>query len=59
MAIFLFVMLPTVANGVFDKPTGEYKYKVNITDECGFNEFNNAYEIIEENEDGTYVIREK
>ena len=42
--------------GLFDKPTGYYKYTVKISNECSLLEFNEQYKIIKENKDGTYVI---
>ena len=39
-------------------PTGKYEYKVTISDEVNFVEFNNKYEIIDQ--DGLiYIIKEK
>ena len=38
--------------------TGKYEYQVTISDNVPFNEFNNKYKIID-NEDGVYTIREK
>ena len=41
-----------------EKPTGKYTYKVTISDEVNFVEFNNKYEIIDQ--DGLiYTIKEK
>lgn len=41
-----------------ENPTGEYTYKVTISDEVNFVEFNNKYEIIDQ--DGLiYTIKEK
>ena len=41
-----------------EKPTGKYTYKVTISDEVNFAEFNNKYEIIDQ--DGLiYTIKEK
>ena len=41
-----------------EKPTGKYTYKVTISDEVNFVEFNNKYEIIDQ--DGLiYIIKEK
>lgn len=51
--------LTMLASGVFDKPTGEYQYKVKITEDVGYVEFTDKYEIITENDDGTYIIQEK
>lgn len=39
-------------------PTGEYTYKVTISDEVNFVEFNNKYEIIDQ-EGLIYTIKEK
>lgn len=41
-----------------ENPTGKYTYKVTISDEVNFVDFNNKYEIIEQ--DGLiYTIKEK
>ena len=53
---FAFTMMSI---GVFDKPTGEYQYKVKITKDVGYVEFTDKYEIITENDDGTYIVQEK
>ena len=40
-------------------PTGEYRYKVRITEDVGYVEFTDKYDVITENDDGTYIIQEK
>jgi hypothetical protein len=58
--IVYFVLLVTLLfSGVFEKPTGEYKYKVRITEDVGYIEFTDKYDIISENDDGTYIVQEK
>lgn len=58
--IVYFVLLVTLLfSGVFEKPTGEYKYKVRITEDVGYIEFTDKYDVISENDDGTYIIQEK
>ena len=48
----------TIISGNLTKTTGEYEYKVTISDEVNFVEFNNKYEIVDQ--DGLiYTIREK
>ena len=42
-----------------EKPTGEYQYRVRITEDVGYIEFTDKYEVIAENDDGTYIIQEK
>lgn len=54
--VFLIVVLET---GTFEKPTGEYQYKVRITEDVRYVEFTDKYEVITENDDGTYIIQEK
>lgn len=48
-----------LVSGVLEKPTGEYQYKVRITEDVGYVEFTDKYEVITENDDGTYIIQEK
>lgn len=57
--IYAVFAITVLANGVFDKPTGEYQYKVKITEDVGYVEFTDKYEIIIENDDGTYIVQEK
>ena len=58
--IVYFVLLVTLLfSGVFEKPTGEYKYKVRITEDVSYIEFTDKYDVITENDDGTYIIQEK
>ena len=54
--VFLFTLL---VSGVLDKPTGEYQYKVRITEDVSYVEFTDKYEVISENDNGTYIIQEK
>lgn len=47
-----------ISNIIIDKPTGKYEYKVTISDEVNLVEFNEKYEII--NQEGLiYTIKEK
>ena len=50
------IIIIILSLGLFDKPTGYYKYTVKISNECSLLEFNEQYKIIKENRDGTYVI---
>ena len=54
--VFLFIVLES---GVFEKPTNEYQYKVKITEDVSYVEFTDKYDVIKENDDGTYIIQEK
>ena len=55
--IVFFVVL--LVSGVLEKPTGEYQYKVKITEDVGYIEFTDKYNVVEENDDGTYIVQEK
>lgn len=57
--IYIAFVLQLMSIGVFDKPTGEYQYKVKITEDVGYVEFTDKYEVITENDDGTYIVQEK
>lgn len=57
--IYLVFAVILMLSGAFDKPTGEYQYKVKITEDVGYIEFTDKYDVIEENDDGTYIIQEK
>lgn len=48
-----------LASGVCEEATGEYQYKVKISEDVGYIEFVNKYDVIAENDDGTYIIQEK
>ena len=48
-----------MSSGVLDKPTGEYQYRVKITEDVGYVEFTDKYDVVEENDDGTYIVQEK
>lgn len=54
--IYAIIIVAILFSGLFDKPTGYYKYTVKISKECSLLEFNEEYKIIKENKDGTYVI---
>ena len=54
--IYGIIIVTILFSGLFDKPTGYYKYTVKISNECNLLEFNEQYKIIKENKDGTYVI---
>lgn len=57
--IYLVVIFGLLGSGVFEKPTGEYQYKVRITEDVSYVEFTDKYEVIAENDDGTYIVQEK
>lgn len=57
--VYIVLMVILIFSGVLEKPTGEYRYKVRITEDVSYIEFTNKYEIITENDDGTYIIQEK
>lgn len=57
--IYIALVLGLLLSGVVDKPTGEYQYKVKITEDVGYLEFTDKYDIVTENDDGTYIIQEK
>ena len=57
--VYLVFTLILLTSGICEKPTGEYKYKVKITEDVGYIEFVNKYDVIAENDDGTYIIQEK
>ena len=51
-------MVCMISNIIINKPTGKYEYKVTISDEVNLVEFNEKYQII--NQEGLiYTIREK
>lgn len=54
--IYGIIIMTILFSGLFDKPTGYYKYTVKISKECSLLEFNEQYKIIKENKDGTYAI---
>ena len=54
--IYGIIIILILRSGLFNKPTGYYKYTVKISNECSLLEFNEQYKIIKENRDGTYVI---
>ena len=56
--VVMFVAIFSCAEGIYSMSTKEYTYKVTISDEVNFVEFNNKYEIIDQ--DGfIYTIKEK
>lgn len=57
--IYLVVMIGLLESGVLEKPTGEYQYKVRITEDVSYVEFTDKYDVITENDDGTYIVQEK
>ena len=57
--IYLVFGIALLTSGVFEKPTGEYQYKVKITEDVGYIEFIDKYYVVAENDDGTYIIEEK
>ena len=48
-----------MCSGVLERPTGEYQYKARITEDVGYIEFTNKYDVITKNDDGTYITQEK
>jgi hypothetical protein len=57
--IYLVFVMALLLSGIFKKPTGEYQYKVKITEDVGYIEFIDKYDVVAENDDGTYIIEEK
>lgn len=57
--IYLVVLIGLLGSGALEKPTGEYQYKVRITEDVSYVEFTDKYEVITENDDGTYIVQEK
>lgn len=59
MSIYLILVFALLCSGVLEKPTGEYQYRVKIADDVGFVEFTDKYGIIQEYDDGTFLVQEK
>lgn len=57
--IYIAIFVGLMMSGVLEKPTGEYQYKVRIGEDVSYVEFTDKYEVITENDDGTYIIQEK
>ena len=57
--IYIMFFAGALTSGVFDKPTGEYQYKVKITEDVSYVEFTDKYDVVTENDDGTYIIQVK
>lgn len=57
--VYLVFFIGLLASRVLEIPTGEYRYKVRITEDVGYIEFTDKYDVITENDDGTYIIQEK
>lgn len=57
--IYLAIMIGLLVSGILKKPTGEYQYKVRITEDVSYVEFTDKYDVITENNDGTYIVQEK
>lgn len=57
--IYIVFVLMLLTSGVFEKPTGEYQYKVKIAEDVGYIEFIDKYDVVAENDDGTYIVQEK
>jgi len=57
--IYMVSVVTLMLSGALDKPTGEYQYKVKITEDVGYIEFTDKYDVVEENDDGTYIVQEK
>lgn len=57
--VYIAVLIGLMKSGALEKPTGEYQYKVKITEDVGYVEFTDKYDVIAENDDGTYIVQEK
>lgn len=57
--IYIMFLIGLLMSGVLEKPTGEYQYKVKITEDVSYVEFTDKYDVITENDDGTYIVQEK
>lgn len=57
--IYIMLVFGLLLSGVLEKPTGGYQYKVKITKDVGYVEFTDKYDVVTENDDGTYIIQEK
>lgn len=57
--VYIAIIITLIFSGSLEKPTGEYQYKVRITEDVSYIEFTNKYDVITENNDGTYIIQEK
>lgn len=57
--VYMVLFIALLFSGALEKPTGEYQYKVRITEDVSYVEFTDKYEVITENDDGTYIVREK
>lgn len=57
--VYMILLSALMVSGVLERPTGGYQYRVRITEDVGYIEFTDKYEVITENDDGTYIIQEK
>ena len=57
--VYLVLLIGLLESGVLEKPTGEYQYKVRITEDVSYVEFTDKYDVVTENDDGTYIVQEK
>lgn len=57
--IYIALVFGLLMSGVLEIPTGEYQYKVKITEDVGYVEFTDKYDVVADNDDGTYIIQEK
>lgn len=57
--IYIVVLIGLLSSGALEKPTGKYQYKVRITEDVSYIEFTDKYEVVVENDDGTYIVQEK
>ena len=57
--IYIVFLVVALESGIFEKPTGEYRYKAKITEDVSYVEFTDKYDVIEESDDGIYIIQEK
>ena len=57
--VYIALVVILLTSGVLEQPTGEYRYKVKIAEDVGYIEFTDKYDVITDNEDGTYIVAEK
>lgn len=57
--VYMALIFTLVFSGALKKPTDKYQYKVRITEDVSYIEFTNKYDVITENDDGTYIVQEK
>ena len=57
--VYIALVVTLISSDVLEKPTGKYQYKVRITEDVSYVEFTDKYEVVSENDDGTYIVQEK